>query len=238
MRIPALYAVAALLLTAHGATAQWTESVERPRFGASLFTGVRAPFNTGIVNFYGEEDNLLFSTQEQRGGNPVLGIEAEARIRGRVSAIGGITYSEGGIGEFFVDREPGSGDRGDFRTRYTSASWFAKAGASVRFEGSRRDADARPLPATEITVAPALVRQFRTNHPALNLGFEGSFPITGSRIGITAGLEDYLVFWNDDSLRPVALEALGPFGADAASAEFFYRTSHILVIRVGAALRF
>ena len=238
MRIRSVAVLAALLLTAQAAPAQWTEATTRPRFVVSAYTGVRAPFTTGAVNIYDPDGELLLTTREQRGGNPVLGVEAEAHVRGPLSAIVGGTYSQGGISEFFLDRDPGEGEPADFGVRYTGAAWFAKAGASLHFEARRRAADARLLPSTDLTIAPALVRQFDTNHPALNLGFEGAFPVGSSGVGVTVGLEDYLVFWDDEALGPVTVGSIGTAVPDAAFAEYLYQASHILVIRLGASMRF
>jgi hypothetical protein len=207
------------------------------RFSVTAFTGARVPFTTGSVVVYNAEGTPLFAAREQRGGNPILGLEGEVGIGRGFSAIVGGTYSRTGEGEFFLDREPGFGERGDFIVRYGSDTWFAKAGLSLKVTGENGVRDGRAMPSTHLIAAGAVVRQFEDNHPALNLGFRGSMPVLGRALEATIGVEDYFVFWDGDALGTAMLDLLGPVRTGSTDAEMFYDTSHLFVIRVGATLR-
>lgn len=236
MRTLAFLLVPLLAVPAAGAAQATT--VESPgSYSFTLFTGARVPFTTGHVVVYDADGQPLFAAREQRAGNPILGLEGEVRLVRSLSALVGGTYTRTGEGEFFVDREPTYNDRGDLAVRYLSHTWFAKAGLSLRAGGGSRVKDGRTMPSTDVFAAGAMVRQFDANHPAINLGFRGSFPITGRRLEATIGLEDYFVFWNQDALAPVMLDVLGPIRAGGTEADMLYDTSHLLVIRFGATLR-
>lgn len=236
MRHPALL-LALLLYVPAEAVAQIGTGGTSGRFSVTAFTGARVPFTTGNVVLYRDDGTPLFAAREQRGGNPVLGLEGEFRLARGFSAIAGATYSRTGEGEFFVDREPGFDQRGDYFVRYLSNTWFAKAGLSLRVTGEDRVRDGRSMPSTDLFAAGAVVRQFEESHPALNVGFRGSMPVLGRALEATIGVEDYFVFWDQDALGPVMLEVLEPFRSGSTTAELFYDTSHLLVLRIGATLR-
>lgn len=235
MRILAFALVLSLVVPAASAaqTGEWSD-----RFSVTAFTGARAPFTTGNVVVYGEDGEALFAAREQRGGNPVLGLDAQARVWRNVGVLVGGMYSRTGNGEFFIDRAPAYGERGDFAVRYLSHTWFAKAGATVRVAGGSRVKDGRPMPSSDVFAAGAMVRQFEANHPAVNLGFRGSFPVLARGLEATIGIEDYFVFWDEEALAPVMLEVLGDTRTGSAAAEMFYDTSHLLVLRLGATFHF
>lgn len=236
MRTLALLLVSVLTIPA-AATAQAVGDQPSGRFSVTAFTGARVPFTTGDVVVYREDGTPLFAAREQRGGNPVLGLDGEVRLTRAVSALVGGMFSRTGTGEFFVDRDPGFNERGDYAVRYLSDTWIAKAGLSVRFSGIDRAKDGRPMPSTDLFGGAAMVRQFDSTHPAVNLGFRGSFPLVGRRLEASVGLEDYFVFWDQSALAPVMLDVLGPIRAGGATAEMFYDTSHLFVLRLGATLR-
>lgn len=235
MRYPALLLV--LLLCVPLLAEAQTASDGPGRFSVTAFTGARVPFTTGSVVVIADDGTPLFTAREQRGGNPVLGLEGELGLGRGFSAIVGGTYSRTGNGEFFVDREPGFEDRGDHLVRYLSNTWFAKAGVSLMVTGESQVRDGRAMPSTHLFAAGGMVRQFEDNHPALNLGFRGSIPVLGRGLEATIGVEDYFVFWDEDALGPVMLDVLGSVRPGGAAAELFFDTSHLLVLRLGASLR-
>lgn len=224
-----------LLLAPTALAAQFGPPERGPRLSFTAYTGARVPFTTGHVVVFGEEGAPLFSAREQRSGNPVLGAEAQAHVVGRLSFLAGTMYSRTGSGEFFIDRDPSFGDPGDLAIRYLSDTWLVKAGASFRFAGDTRASDGRTMPSTDLFAAGAVVRQFESSHPAVNLGFTGSLPL-GSGVHFSLGVEDYLVFWDEGALEPILLDILRSAQASSAAAEMLYDTSHLLVLRVGATL--
>lgn len=219
------------------ASAQTAPGATSERFSVTAFTGARVPFTTGDVVLYTDDGTPLFVAREQRGGNPVLGLEGEVRLARGFSAIAGATYSRTGEGEFFVDRDPEFHDVGDYIVRYLSNTWFAKAGLAYRATGENRMRDGRSMPSTDLFAAGAVVRQFDVTHPAVNFGFRGSLPVIGHGLEVTLGIEDYFVFWDEDALAATMLEVLGPVRSGGSSAEMFYDTSHLVVLRLGMSLR-
>lgn len=236
MRHPALL-LALLVCVPAPASAQTAPGGTSGRFSVTAFTGVRVPFTTGDVVLYTDDGTPLFVAREQRGGNPVLGLEGEVRLARGFSGIFGGTYSRTGEGEFFLDRDPEFHDVGDYAVRYLSNTWFAKAGLAYRVTGEDRVRDGRSMPSTDLFAAGAVVRQFDVSHPALNVGFRGSLPVLASGIEATIGLEDYFVFWDEEALAATMLEVLGPIRSGSSTAEMFYDTSHLLVVRIGMSLR-
>lgn len=236
MRHPALL-LALLICVPATAGAQTAPGGTSGRFSVTAFTGARVPFTTGTVVLYTDDGTPLFSAREQRGGNPILGLEGEVRLARGFSAVFGGTYSRTGEGEFWVDRDPDFHAAGDYMVRYLSNTFFAKAGLALRVTGEDRVRDGRSMPSTDLFAAGAVVRQFEVSHPALNVGFRGSMPVLGNALEATIGIEDYFVFWDEDALAVTMLEVLRPFRSGSSTAEMFYDTSHLLVLRIGGTLR-
>lgn len=235
----ALLLLPLLVLSPAAGAAQLPEVPRPARLSVSAYSGVRIPYTTGVVTAVSADSAALFSVSEQRGGNPLVGVEARVAVVGRFSLVAGGAYSDGGISDFFVDRSPGYAATPDVRERYEGATWFARAGVSAHFQEAARPAENRARPATELTAAAGLVRQFATDHPAANIGFQGEFPLGSGAARLVLGLEDYFVFWDRDALAPVMAARLRNLVRDdVVDAQFMYRTSHLLLARAGVALRF
>lgn len=216
----------------------WPSAASAQRYSLSLYTGVRAPFTSGFVDVASADGTSLFALREQRGGGAVLGLDGDVAVGGPFRVVGGAAYSGTGEGEFFLGRDAGWGERGDFAVRYTSATWLAKLGAGVRVRGEERTGAAGRAPSLDLTVGPAAVHQLETTSPALNFGFGGILPMAENPVEFNVGIEDYFVFWNHGGLEEVMLDVVRPVRSDAAAVDFLYRTSNLVVVRVGASYRF
>jgi len=234
-----LLLLAFLPLLPEAGAAQLDPQPVRHRWVLNAFTGVRVPYSTGFAQVTDLDGNTLFSVSEQRGGNAVLGVEGEMHAKGPVSVLAGGVFTRTGVSDFFVDRGSTFRDTADFRIAYTGNTWFAKLGASVRLQELARPGDTRRRPATDVYAAGALVRQLDANHPALNFGFRGAFPVGERGVEFTLGAEDYLVFWNKDDLAPELSRVLQPgAGGEPVAVSFLYDTSNVLLLRAGVSFRF
>jgi hypothetical protein len=226
-----------LLALAAPAAAQLDPAPRASRVGLTVFSGVRVPYNTGFLTLLDRDGEPIFSATEQRGGNALLGADAEIRVAGPLSLLVGGVFTQTGNSDFFVDRSPGFGDSIDFRVRFSDETLFARAGASVRFQAPRLPGQTRPSPATDLFAAAGLVRRLETNHPAVNFGFKGAFPLNEAGLEFVVGVEDYFVFWDHDALEPVMADLLRPSEAPVR-VDFLYDTSNVLLLRAGLSLRF
>lgn len=228
----------ALLLSLHlPAAAQLDPVPARSRVSITAFSGVRVPYGTGYVTLVDPDGTPLFSVTERRGGNALLGLDAEVRVAGPIHVLIGGIYSRTGISEFYREREAGFRDTADFRVRFDDETLFARLGASARFGTPLQAGEARRGPATDLFAAAGLVRQLNTSHPAVNAGFKGAFPVGRDGLEFVVGLEDFLVFWNQDALAPVFSDLLRP-ADDPVGVQILYDTSHVLLLRAGLTLRF
>lgn len=235
MRAPLLLGL--MLALAAPAAAQTDSAPRASRVGLTVFSGVRVPYNTGFVTLYDAGGEPLFSATEQRGGSALLGADAEVHLVGPLSLLVGGIFTQTGDSDFFLDRSPGFGDSIDFRVSFSDETLFARAGASLRLQEPRRPGETRANPATDLFAAAGLVRRLETNHPAVNFGFKGAFPLNRAGLEVVVGLEDFFVFWDNDALTPVMAELLRP-SAEPVQLDFLYDTSNVLLLRAGLSLRF
>lgn len=237
MRARSLALLLLLAPLAPAALAAQAEPVSIPRLSLSAYTGMRMPFVTGHVTAFGPEGQVLLQSREERGGGPVLGLEAELGTGGPLRLMLGGLITSTGRGDFFFARDPGDGSPADAAIAYSGSTWFAKAGLSYRLLPSLALGEGRRRASTDFFIAPALVRELDANHPAVNFGFKGAFPF-GERRGVevNVGLEDYLVFWRHDELAEPMTAIFGDI-AGAHSVDFLYDTSNRLVLRIGASIR-
>jgi hypothetical protein len=233
MKKSALLAALLLCLPAL-ASAQTEPAAAHPLLTVTAYTGVRAPFGGGTVSVY--VPSGAFLAKQERTGSPLLGVDARIRLRGPLSLVGGGVYSQEGQVQYFLS-DTAFRQQPDWIAESTKAMWFAKLGISRRFERARSITDTRRLPATDLVAAAAVVREFDDFHPALNLGFQGSLPMA-SGVELAIGLDDYLVFWNEDRLTPNVAGIVQRFQDEPIDqVVLHYSTSNIFQLRAGVSLR-
>lgn len=208
-----------------------------PRVTITPYTGVRVPFGRSAITVFLPRDTV--SVYQERGGNPLLGMEARVGVRGRVGLVAAAATSRTGEARYsFTPFDTVAGQQPDLISYNDAQMWFARVGVSALFEGERTLQDTRPRPSTELVAGAAMVHEFGSDHPALNLGFKGSLPLARG-VELAVGLEDYLVFWDRAGLAPTLKDRLGRFPAfQGKGAEFRvdYGTSNIVHLRVGLTL--
>ena len=227
--------LAALLLCAPAlANAQVGDAEPRPLLTVSAYTGVRAPFGGGFASVFVPSGGFL--VRQERTGSPVLGVDAKLRLRGPLSLVAGGVYSQTGQVQYFLSDTTFS-QPADWISQSTDPMWFGKLGLAARFERARSITDTRRGPSTDLFAAAAVVREFEELHPALNLGFEGALPMARG-VELVVGLEDYLVFWDQDRLAPAVADIVQGFQEEEIEGVVLhYSTSNIFQLHLGVSLR-
>jgi hypothetical protein len=227
--------LAALLLCAPAVASAQLGGDEAPaRLTVSAYTGVRAPFGGGVASVFVPSGG--FVVRQDRTGSPLLGVDAKLHLRGRVSLLAGGLYTQTGQVQYFLtDTTFSQGP--DWISESTDPMWFGKLGLSARFEAPRSITDTRRRPSTDLFAAAAVVREFDELHPALNLGFQGSLPMARG-VGLVVGIEDYLVFWDQERLAPnVAGIVQGFQEEEVQDVVLHYSTSNIIQLHLGVSLK-
>lgn len=218
------------------------------RFAVTPYLGVRIPYNTGNYVVVSQDGARQFLVTEERGGGAVVGLNAEARVRGPLSAIVGFGYS-GRQQDMFSVQLPGDSIAARFITD-GPAMFIAKAGMSYRLPDPSPD-NRRFHPSAFVTLAPALVwldwedfdgapREItdNTRHFALNLGVDAASRIGESGWALQIGFEDFLTFWDTDAVRRRD-EFLGASRFnEPVFIDYDYTASNILQLRLGLSRRF
>ena len=224
------------------------ERLPHSRFAITPVLGARIPYTTGNYVVFGESGNTI-AVREERGGGPLVGLNAEARLTGPLSFVGGVAYS--GRRQDIIQYQ-GTDDTGILSIETDGpAMWFAKAGVAFRLADPEPD-NRRFHPSAFITVAPAMVWMDwedlegapeavtgTTSHLALNLGADATARIGRSNWAFQLGLEDFITFWDTDELRTrdEVLSSLR-FTESSVVVDYDYDVSNIFVVRVGASYRF
>ena len=226
--------LAALLCAPTFAGAQVLPDEAPPRLTLSAYTGVRAPFGGGFASVFVPSGGFL--VRQDRTGSPLIGVDAKLHLRGRVSLLAGGLYTQTGQAQYFLSDTTFS-QGPDWISQSSDPMWFGKLGLSARFDAPRSITDTRRRPSTELFAAAALVREFEELHPGLNFGFQGSLPM-GSGVDLVLGVEDYLVFWNEERLAPAVAGIVQGFQEEEVQGVLLhYSTSNIFQLHLGVSLK-
>ena len=227
--------LAALLLCAPMLASAQVVAVEPlPRFKVSAYTGVRAPFGGGLASVMVPSGE--FVVRQDRSGSALLGVDAALRMRGRVSLLAGGLYTQTGQAEYFLT-DTTFAQAPDWIAQSTDPMWFAKLGLSARFGPTHDVTATRRRPSTDLFAAAALVREFDEYHPAINAGFHGTLPIVRG-VEVVAGIEDYLVFWDEERLAPTVAGIVQGFQEEEVQdVLLLYSTSNIFQLHFGVSVK-
>jgi hypothetical protein len=144
-----------------------------------------------------------------------MGVTAEVQIRDAFTIMASGMWSSRSDG-FITDRQ----DEAVYEMDGTNF-WIVKAGFGLRLRDfERNDMKLWHVNAT-IFAGPAIIKDdpksesttslaARTSgtHTALNFGAEGELPIWDDRLALMAAAEDYMIFWNGDSVQGRVANAL------------------------------
>ena len=222
------------------------ERLPESNFSVTPYIGARVPYNSGtavLVTEGGDQFNLRW----ERGGGPMVGLDATARVRGPFHFVAGVAYS--GRRDDLVLLQDGS--TVDTLVTQGPAYWFAKAGVQVRLADPNPD-NRRFHPSALITAAPAIVwtdwndlpgfsddANRGSHHFGLNLGADAAARIGRSESwSFTLGVQDYLVFWNTDRLNARDAAVGAAILEEPVIVAYDYSSSNILTLRFGVSYRF
>ena len=219
-----------------------------PRVRITPFVGVSPGFSSGGPAIIRANNAIIASLDDfdfEFEGGPVAGLNIEVRLDGRYSIVGAFGASQ---------RDETVFDNGNlFETdRVVSGGGtllFAKLVGQVRFRQEHPQWHIWRVNSA-LFLGPALVRDYPEDNLlgpgdddgstqlAINFGAEGELPLRGRHWSITAALEDYLTFWNDDAIeRRLLVPVRREFGAGTLVA-VDGDISNLVVLRFGLAYRF
>lgn len=217
------------------------------RFAVTPFIGLRVPYAAGDAYLFTPE-NGQFIIDEQRGGGPVVGAEVEARLRGPVSLLGSVGYTDAGSTDItLISGEDGT--RLPYRSDNPSM-WIGKLAVAYRLPEPRPD-NRRFRPAGYVMAGPALVRTDRrdddflggdlsgaSNHWGVNLGVHTATQLGSPRLALHFGIEDYVTFWDTDRLAAEEAAAYGVLFGEGTLVDMDYSSSNLVMLRAGVSFRF
>ena len=237
-------ALAALVVLPHLAAAQQGDVGWGPRLRVTPFVGISPNFKQTGEAIVGTDQSITVHDYEARFASGFgMGVGAEFNVWNRFSIIGSGMWSSRGDGEL-LDFE----DEVRYETDGTNL-WLLKAGLAMRLREIEPDLQLRRLNAT-IYVAPAVVMDrpkvevftptsARRNytHTALNIGAEAEMPISNNKMGFVLGLEDYMIFWDDNKASGRVGGYIQQRSPDAI-VQVETRRSQVWVLRAGLTWRF
>jgi hypothetical protein len=237
-------AFAALLVVPRLAAAQASDPGWGPKLRITPFVGISPSFTQAgeaIVltdaGFRTHDYDLDFASGFG------LGIAAEYRLWNRFAVIASGMWSSRGDSELF-DFE----DELIYEVDGTNL-WMAKAALAVRLREVDPDLQLRRLNAS-VFAGPAIIydspkeeaftppEAAESNiHFALNMGAEAEMPFSNNKMAFVLGLEDNMIFWDNDNTVGRVASAIRLQHPGAAIAVETNR-SHLWVFRMGLAWRF
>lgn len=213
------------------------------RFSVTPFVGLRVPYTTGNAYLF-TGDGRSFHIDEDRGGGALVGAEVEARVRGPVSVLGSLAFSNSGDYNITLT-ETGAGEEipliGD-----TPDMWIGKLAVAYRLPEPRPD-NRRFRPAGFLSAGPALVRTRWSdsdlgdgsyNHWGLNFGVHTATTLGSPRLALHFGIEDYLTFWDTERLSEHEAIQYSRYFQDEAAVDIDYSSSNLVMLRAGLSFRF
>jgi len=222
------------------------ELLPSARFAVTPFVGLRVAYASGDYFVFDGAGNEV-TVNEDRGGGAAVGVNAEARIRGPLSAVASLAYSASDQDVLNITTAAGTesffGDG--------PAVTMVKLGLAYRLPDPIPD-ERRFHPAAFVYAAPAMVWMnyadiegldqavgHTARHFALNMGVDAVTRIGTRGLALQIGVEDYLTFWNTDVMRErdeVVFNSI--LEDDTVVLEYDERSSNIVLVRLGLSFRF
>lgn len=248
MRRPVLALVAALVALPSAAAAQLpvmqTESVWGPHFRVTPYAGLATGFARSEERIIVDNNsaNVSFDDVEVSiGSGLATGLSVEGRVYERFSVVAS------GLWVRRNDTEEYSDLNGTFIEFSGSNMFIAKAGVAMRFREDNPDLQLRRLSAA-IFAAPALVvdnprndlftvDQGNMTSWGFNFGLDAEIPLKDRRFAIQGGLEDFVVWWDEDILSQRVDQLNAVQGRDVITV-VDAEASHMWIIRLGLTFRF
>ena len=237
-------AFATLLVLPHPAAAQASDAGWGPSLRITPFVGISPNFTqTGDAAVLTTNGISLHEYEYRFASGFGVGLSAEYRLWNRFVVIGSGRWSTRGDAEL-TDFD----DQLIYQTEGTNL-FMAKAALGVRLRDSDSDLQLRRLNAT-VFAGPAIIHDrpksdaftspgagVAKTHLALNLGAEAELPFSNNKMGFVIGLEDNMIFWDNDDIQA---RVQGPIQSQNPGSQIAVEAnnSHLWVLRLGLAWRF
>jgi hypothetical protein len=236
--------VALLVLAATPRLAAAQDAGWGPALRITPFVGVSPNFTQSGEAVFVEDGALTSHEYELDFAHGIgLGIAAEKRVWKQVTIVGSGAWLSRGDAELH-DLTDNLVFEVDGVTQ-----WIAKAALALRLREPTPElqlhnlnasifagpAFIRDVPKREITTPPAAASSH--NYLALNLGADAELPFANRKLAFVLGVEDYLVFWDNNRAEGRIAGTLGP-SAPAAEISVETRKSNIFLLRFGLSWRF
>jgi hypothetical protein len=236
-------AFAALMVMPHLVAAQATDDGWGPKLRITPFLALGPSFTQeGEASVLPSNSPLSEREYELRYGSGFgLGVAAEYRLWNRFGVLASGMWLSRNDGELeFVDVITYEGE--------STNMWIVKGALSVRLRDEDKELQLHRLNAS-IYAGPAFILDRPKTEPttpagatenenlfALNFGAEAEYPFSNNKLGVMLGLEDYMIFWDDDAaLARVSAPIL--FDDPGAAVAVEPRFSHLWVVRLGLTWR-
>jgi hypothetical protein len=249
MKRLALAAVIAAVLCPTAGAAQTMYDFERPVWGPRLrvtpFVGFAAAASRTerwtVTSISGGTSRQQWDVSMAAG--PVAGLTVEKQVFERFAvAVSGALVSRGRT----VEHQTGDAQLFEYMG---SNFLFAKAVGLVRLREEVSEIQVHTMTGS-LFVGPAWVREMPKedsfmspvrleplNHWGLSFGFDAEIPLPFDRLSFTAGLEDYVIWWNTTEIARRNDAVIAANGGESSS---FVESgpSHNLLFRAGLSVRF
>jgi hypothetical protein len=217
----------------------WGSRVRITPFVAQAPTVSREERWTVFENGFATADRLDVSL----GAGAAAGLSVEVLLVDRFAAIAsGALLSRGRTTEFSLAQ-------GDFLRRNGSNFALAKLAAAMRLREAVSELQFRQLTAT-VFAGPAYIREMpkddvtvpsvflgTVSHWGANFGIDAEIPIGSRGVALQAGVEDYLIWWNNGELARRNDVAFAGIGRNTDSYVDTDR-SHMFLFRIGLSFKF
>jgi len=248
MRRPVLVLLTALAAVPTAAAAQFpvlqAEAPWGPRLRVTPYAGV-APGVTRTEERVGIHNTTAAVTFDEvdvsLGSGVATGLSVEGRVWERFSLIGSALWVRRG------DTREYSLAEGEFSEFHGSNMYIVKAGVAMRLREQEEELQFRTVSAA-VFVAPAVVvddprdhvfsvEQDRMTLFGLNFGVDAEVPLSDRRFAVQLGLEDFVLWWDDDILSQRA-DDINQLRGRPVTSFVEAETSHMWLIRLGMSFRF
>lgn len=176
------------------------------------------------------------------GSSLAAGLNVEVRLWNQFAVIGGAAWSGRGQGDLINFED-------ELIYDYEGANlWIVKAGLAMRLREVKPDLQLRRLNAS-IFIAPTFIADVpkrtpftpsgsggNVHHFGINFGAEAEMPLANDRLAFQVGLEDFLIFWDEEDFSDRVggyIRTSHPNSDVAIEAD----NSHMVILRFGLSYR-
>lgn len=239
--------LAALVAIPRLASAQ-ADSGWGPQFRVAPFIGVSPGITQKGFAYVAAPNDVNISVHPyeiEHSSSVPIGVIGEARLWNRFGVAAGVAWAKRDD-VTFIDREAEEFNNFDGMTM-----WLVKANAVMRLRERVPDLQLRRLNAS-IFIGPAFIWDVpketvfnplsssdAVSHWGMNIGAEGEMPLGNPRLSFVLGLEDYMIYWDNDSYRSRVETYVQQLpGHGGVAVEIDTDKTHLWTLRLGLSYSF